>query len=155
MAAARPYEAIVIVNDRADVARLAGANGVHVGQDDLAPAAARRVVGRQGIVGISTHTIDQLDAALLEPVDYIAVGPVYGSSSKQTGYEAVGLALVREAARRARSRGVALVAIGGITLDRAEVVLDAGADSLAVIGDLLVTRHPEQRVREYLDRLAR
>jgi len=144
----------LIVNDRADIARLAGAAGVHVGQDDLPPDAARRIVGRERIVGLSTHTTAQVEAAVREPVNYIAIGPVFGTASKATGYDAVGLAMVQEAAARAHARGLQVVAIGGITLDRAAEVVHAGADAVAVISDLLRTGDPRARVREYLDRLA-
>jgi thiamine-phosphate pyrophosphorylase len=144
----------LIVNDRADVARLAGAAGVHVGQDDLSPSHVRRLLGPDRIVGISTHSIAQLDAAVQQPVDYVAVGPVFGTASKDTGYEPVGLRLVEEAAARARPRGLHVVAIGGITLERAVDVLRAGATSVAIIGDVLSTGDPRARVREYLDRLS-
>ena len=144
----------LVVNDRADVARLAGAAGVHVGQDDLSPRDARRLVGPQRIVGFSTHTIAQLDAAVREPVDYVAIGPVFGTASKATGYDAVGIAMVEEAAARAHAHGLQVVAIGGITLERAADVIHAGADSVAVISDLLSTGDPRARVREYLARLA-
>jgi thiamine-phosphate pyrophosphorylase len=157
MAMAVPYQAIVIVNDRADVARLCGATGVHVGQEDLAPADVRVTIGRTALVGLSTHTVEQVRNAILEPVDYIAVGPVFGTGTKETGYAPVGLELVREAAALARAAATAahqpprsIVAIGGITLDRARTVIDAGATSVAVISDLLVTGDPESRVREYL-----
>ena len=95
--------ASVIVNDRADVARLSGASGVHLGQDDLSPAEARRVTGAQSCIGLSTHTPVQVDAAILEPIDYFAVGPVYRTATKDTGYEAVGHDLIRYAAERART----------------------------------------------------
>jgi thiamine-phosphate pyrophosphorylase len=144
----------VIVNDRADIARLAGADGVHVGQDDLPPAAVRSLVGNEAIVGVSTHTVEQLDQAVLEPVSYVAIGPVFGTTTKATGYERVGLEMVVEAARRMRVRGLPLVAIGGITLETARSVVDAGAASVAVIGDLLVGGDPERRVREFLGRLS-
>jgi thiamine-phosphate pyrophosphorylase len=144
----------VVVNDRADVARLAGAAGVHVGQDDLAPEAVRRIVGPDRIIGLSTHTIAQLDAAVREPVDYLAIGPVFGTASKATGYDAVGLEMVTRAAERAHARGLPLVAIGGITSDNAADVIRAGADSVAVISDLIATGDPRARVREYLERLA-
>jgi len=147
--------ATFIVNDRADIARLAGADGVHVGQDDLTPVAVRRIVGDRAIVGVSTHTVEQLDAALREPViSYVAIGPVFGTPTKDTGYAALGLSRVRDAAARATAAGVPLVAIGGITLDRAADVIGAGAASVAVIGDLLATGDPEGRVRDYLSRLA-
>jgi thiamine-phosphate pyrophosphorylase len=154
VAVARPLSALVVVNDRADIARLAGAGGVHVGQDDLAPGAARSLVGPGGIVGISTHSIAQIDRALEEPVDYVAVGPVFGTASKDTGYDAVGLTLVEAAAARARPRGLQVVAIGGITIDRAADVIRAGATSVAIISDLLSTGDPRARVCQYLDKLA-
>jgi thiamine-phosphate pyrophosphorylase len=148
-------EAQVIVNDRADIARLAGAAGVHVGQDDLSPTEVRSVLGDRVVVGWSTHTTTQLDAALSQPISYVAIGPVFATTTKSTGYDALGLARVADAAVRAAQRGMPLVAIGGITLDRAEAVLSQGAASVAVIGDLLVSGDPEARVRAYLSRLSR
>jgi thiamine-phosphate pyrophosphorylase len=144
---------ILIVNDRADVARLAGADGVHVGQDDLTPPAVRSIVGEAFVVGLSTHTAAQVDAGVREPVSYVAVGPVFGTTTKDSGYTAIGLPHVRAAACAVRSAGLPLVAIGGITLERARGVIDAGAASVAVIGDLLATGDPEVRVREYVRRL--
>jgi thiamine-phosphate pyrophosphorylase len=152
VAAVGPHDASIIINDRVDIARLAGAAGVHVGQDDLPPAAARRLLGDDAIVGFSTHTVHQIDAARREPVSYIAVGPVFGSASKDTGYDAVGLALVSAAARLAGDLPV--VAIGGITLDNASSVMAAGAASVAIIGDLLAGRDPERRTRAFLQSLA-
>jgi thiamine-phosphate pyrophosphorylase len=148
---AQPYGTTVIVNDRADVARLAGAGGVHVGQDDLAPAAARTIAGAHAIVGYSTHSVAQVDAALSEPIDYIAVGPVFGTRTKATGYEAVGLDLVAAAARRAQGRPI--VAIGGITIETAPSVIAAGAAGVAVISDLLTGDNPSGQVAAYLRRL--
>lgn len=153
VAMARPAGAVVLVNDRADLARLSGASGVHLGQTDIPPAAARRLVGEQAVVGLSTHTLDQARAALVAPVDYVAIGPVFGTTTKATGYAAVGLELVgRVAAAAGPSKPV--VAIGGVTLGRARSVLDAGASAVAVISDLLATGDPEARVREYLQALA-
>lgn len=143
--------AIVIVNDRADIARLSGAAGVHIGQDDLAPAQARAVLGPNAIVGLSTHTAEQVDRALREPIDYLAVGPIFGTGTKATGYEPVGVEAVREAAVKASARHVPVVAIGGITLERSRSVLEAGAGSVAVISDLLRGGDPAARVREFLD----
>jgi len=143
----------VVVNDRADLATLSGADGVHVGQDDLAPADVRRIVGGESVVGLSTHTSEQLARAIEMPVSYVAIGPVFETATKQTGYDAVGLAMVRTAAATAARRGLPLVAIGGITLARARSVVDAGAASVAVIGDLLAGGDPERRVREYLETL--
>lgn len=147
---ARAYEAGVIVNDRVDLARLSGAAGAHVGQDDLPVEAARRILGPDAIVGVSTHGVGQIAAALSTPATYLAVGPVFGTTTKDTGYEAVGLALVRAAVEAAGARPV--VAIGGITLERAADVWRAGAASVAVISDLLVG-DPAARVASY-NRLA-
>ena len=155
IALARESGAKVIVNDRADIARLSGAYGVHVGQDDLPPSAARIVVGPDTVIGLSTHTPDQLAGALAEPANYLAIGPVFETRTKATGYAAVGLEAVRSAARVARTHGLPLVAIGGITLDRIDDVFEAGATSVAVISDMLVTSDPAARVRAYLERLAR
>lgn len=149
--AAGPHGASIIVNDRADLALLAGAAGVHLGQDDLPPAAARRLLGPDAIIGCSTHTVAQIEAARGEPASYIAVGPVFGTPTKDTGYDAVGLALVEEAARRSRGRPV--VAIGGITLARVPEVIAAGASSVAVITDLLAGGDPAARVAAYLKAL--
>lgn len=149
---AQAYGAAVIVNDRADLARMSGAAGVHVGQDDLPPSAVRRIVGETAIVGYSTHDVRQLEAASQEPLTYVAVGPVFGTRTKETGYAAVGLDLVRTAQALARDRPV--VAIGGITLEAAPAVIAAGAACVAVIGDLL-TGDPRARVAAYIDRLDR
>lgn len=150
VALARRVDAMVIVNDRADIARLSGAHGVHVGQEDLPPRAVRTVIGADAVVGMSTHTVEQLERALDEPVSYVAIGPVFGTMTKNTGYEALGLERVADAARRASGRTLPLVAIGGITLERAASVIAAGAASVAVIGDLLSTADPEGRTRNFL-----
>ena len=162
-AIAHPAGAVVVVNDRVDIARIAGADGVHVGQDDLTPAAARKLIGPAAILGLSTHTESQIDAALSQPVTYVAVGPIFGTVTKATGYTAVGLDRVRYAADaiqagRAGGAGTAspyeLVAIGGITLDRAAAAIEAGATAVAVITDLIAGGDPEGRVRAYLARLS-
>jgi thiamine-phosphate pyrophosphorylase len=142
----------VVVNDRADIARMSQAAGVHVGQDDLSPRDARAIVGPEAIVGYSTHTIEQVRAARSEPVSYIAVGPVFGTSTKDTGYQAVGLDLVSAAADAAGP--IPIVAIGGIKLENARSVLDAGAAAVAVISDLLTTGDPRGRIAAYLQALA-
>lgn len=143
------FQARVIVNDRADIARLAGAAGVHVGQDDLDVDAVFRIAGMESIVGVSTHDTAQIDAALAGRATYVAVGPVFGSTTKDTGYGARGLDLVRYAA----GRGKPVVAIGGITLARARDVVAAGADAVAVIGDLAGS-DPETRARLYVSAVA-
>ena len=147
VALADDYEAVVIVNDRVDVARLSGADGVHVGQEDLPPAVAREQLGPGAIVGYSTHSVAQVEAALRKPISYLAVGPVFGTSTKDTGYSAVGLELVSAAARLAGSTPV--VAIGGVTLANAATAIGAGASAVAVISDLLVG-DPVERVKAYL-----
>jgi thiamine-phosphate pyrophosphorylase len=150
VARAHSAEATLIVNDRADVAAMAGADGVHVGQEDLGVAAVRLVLGSGAIVGISTHDTAQIAAAANTDATYIAVGPIYATSTKDTGYSARGLDLVRAAART----GKPVVAIGGITLERAPEVIGAGAASVAVISDLL-RDDPATMVRRYRECLAR
>lgn len=152
VARAHKVGATVIVNDRADIAKLSAADGVHVGQDDLDPASVRSILGGSAIIGISTHSPDQVRAAAKMPVNYIAVGPIFGTSTKNTGHRDVGAAFVSDAADILRHANCAapIVAIGGITLERALGVIRAGAASVAVISDLLSTADPEGRVREYL-----
>jgi len=147
---ARQVDGRVIINDRADIAVLSGAAGVHVGQDDLSVEDVRRIVGADAIVGLSTHTHAQLEEALSQPISYVAVGPVFGTSTKATGYEAVGLQIIRDAYAVASPKGMPVVAIGGITLDRVKSVWDAGAASAAVISDLLVD-DPVARVARFVD----
>jgi thiamine-phosphate pyrophosphorylase len=144
--------ALVIVNDRADIASLASAAGVHVGQDDLSVAEVRAIVGESAVVGLSTHTGSQLSEAFRQPLapGYVAIGPVYGTATKDTGFEPLGLERVTAAAAAATVHGLPLVAIGGITLARAAAVIDAGAQSVAVISDLLSTHDPAARVRQFL-----
>jgi thiamine-phosphate pyrophosphorylase len=141
----------VIVNDRADIAALSGADGVHVGQEDLSVEDARHVVGASAVVGLSTHTPAQVDAALATSATYVAVGPVFGTLTKKTGYDARGLELVRYAS----GKGKPVVAIGGITLARAPEVIAAGAWAVALITDLLATGDVEQRAREYVTAFGR
>ncbi len=149
VASARPYDASVIINDRVDVARLSGAAGVHLGQEDLPATAARQQLGAQSIVGLSTHTVEQIEDARREPISYVAVGPIFGTATKDTGYDAVGLELVKQAVARVGA-GLPVVAIGGITLERVRLVTDAGATSVAVISDLLTGGSPMKRVQQYL-----
>ena len=149
----RATSGVFIVNDRPDLARMAGASGVHVGQDDLGPADARAIVGPDAIVGISTHTDEQVGQALQLPVDYLAIGPVFETRTKgPTSDVAVGLPGVRRASERARSAGLTAVGIGGITLATARDVIAAGASSVAVISDL-VAGDPAARVRAWQEAL--
>jgi thiamine-phosphate pyrophosphorylase len=154
---ARPVGVHIIINDRVDVAAMAAADGAHVGQDDLPPRQVREMLGPSGLVGLSTYTDVQLTAGLAEPVSYLAVGPVFTTGTKETGYAAGGLDLVRRAARilaghatQIRATRMPLVAIGGITLEHAADVIRAGADSVAVVSDLLSTGDPAGRVRDFL-----
>jgi thiamine-phosphate pyrophosphorylase len=128
----RDAGAQLIVNDRADVAAILDA-GLHIGQDDLAPEVARGVIGT-ALLGLSTNGVEQMRAAAREPVDYVALGPIFATSSKPDADAAVGLAVLR-ACRALTARP--LVAIGGITLENAAQVLEAGADSVCVIRGLL------------------
>jgi thiamine-phosphate pyrophosphorylase len=146
VASASAHDAAVIVNDRADIARLSGAAGVHVGQDDLLVDDVRIIAGGAMIVGLSTHDEPQVDAALVSDATYLAVGPIFGTETKETGYTARGLELVRYAA----GRGKPVVAIGGITLERAALVIAAGATGVAVISDLLTGGDPQARTRQFV-----
>ena len=139
----------LIVNDRADLTALSGAHGLHVGQDDLTPLDARAVIGASPILGLSTHTQDQWERAVTEAISYLAIGPVFGTGTKQTGYAAIGLDTVRRASLAASGHGLPTVAIGGITLDNAASVIEAGAASVAVISDL-VKGDPEARARAFV-----
>src|SRR5579862_3527887 len=145
----RENGAALIVNDRADFALLLEA-GLHVGQDDLSPRDARRLMGSGPVIGFSSHNPAQLCAAGGEPVDYVALGPVFQTASKRNPDPVVGV----EEVNRCRSLlDRPLVAIGGITLANARDVLDAGADSVAVIGGLLpeaaTARSLRQRMEEW------
>jgi thiamine-phosphate pyrophosphorylase len=137
----------VIVNDRPDIAAMVGAGGVHVGQDDLPVEAARRICGASCWVGVSTHNLEQLQAADLTSADYISVGPVFPTATKEHPDPVIGLDFLRAARQRSRK---SLVAIGGITVESAGEVFRAGADSVAVIRDLLAAPDPAARAAEYL-----
>lgn len=143
-------EVTFFVNDRPDVAFLEGASGVHVGQEDLAVEQARGVVGQNKLVGISTHNLEQFKQAAASSADYIAVGPVYGTSTKANPGPVVGLEFLRQV-RQLTDKPV--VAIGGITLGRAAAVIEAGADSAAVISGILSATDPAERARQYIDTL--
>jgi thiamine-phosphate pyrophosphorylase len=142
-----PQNVRIIINDRPDIASIAIAAGVHVGQEDLPVEAARQICPRPQWVGISTHNLEQLRAADRTSADYIAVGPIYPTATKENPDPVVGLELIRVARKLTRKP---LVAIGGITIKSAGEVFRAGADSVAVISDLLNAPDPAQRAREYL-----
>jgi thiamine-phosphate pyrophosphorylase len=134
----------LIMNDRADLCLAAGFDGLHVGQEDLSPESARRVIGPKLWLGVSTHNPEQLREADLTTADYLATGPVFATSSKERPDPVVGLEGVRRARELTRKP---LVAIGGITRANARSVLDAGADAVAVISDLL--RGPRKSAEEF------
>ena len=141
----------VVVNDRPDVALLSGADGVHLGQDDLSAGSARKLLGPGAVIGLSTHAARELRAARSEPVDYLAIGPVFETATKADAAPVVSLSGVREARRLYDGP---LVAIGGINARRIGAVLDAGADAVAVCSALSASTAPELagRAQELLAR---
>jgi thiamine-phosphate pyrophosphorylase len=142
----------LVVNDRPDVAAIVSAGGVHVGQEDLPVEEARRICGSSLWVGVSTHNLEQVHEAALTSADYIAVGPIFSTATKANLDPVVGVGLLKEARRLTEKP---LVAIGGVSVGRAEELYRAGADSLAVISDLLQAPDPALRAREYLEIAAR
>jgi thiamine-phosphate pyrophosphorylase len=145
-----PCGVTFFVNDRPDVAFLSGANGVHVGQEDLDVEQARSVVGKEKLVGVSTHNLEQFERAAAGSADYIAVGPVYSTSSKANPDPVIGVDFIRKV------RGLTqkpIVAIGGITLERAAEVIEAGADSAAVISGILSAPDLTERAKQYIKTL--
>jgi thiamine-phosphate pyrophosphorylase len=142
----------VIVNDRPDIAAMTGAGGVHVGQEDLPVEEVRKIVGPQRWVGVSTHNIEQFRVATSTSADYIAVGPIFSTLTKANPDPVVGVEFLRTARQLTRKP---LVAIGGITIESAESVFRAGADSVAVVSDLLQAPDPAKHAQEYLEIAAR
>jgi thiamine-phosphate pyrophosphorylase len=141
-------DSCLILNDRVPLVLSAAYDGVHVGQEDLSPVEARGVLGSQMVVGVSTHSESQLLEAAVSPVDYVAIGPVFATSSKRVPDPVVGLEGVR-AARAITDKP--LVAIGGITRSNCAAVIEAGADSVAVISDLI--QNPGKMVEEFFAHL--
>jgi len=137
----------VIINDRADIAVLAAAAGVHVGQDDLPVESARSICGPQALVGVSTHNLGQFRAAIATSADYLAIGPIFPTTTKQNPDPVIGLDFIRRA-RQLTAKP--LVAIGGITAERAADVYAAGADSIAVAADLASAPDLASRIASYL-----
>lgn len=132
---ARPKGAKIIINDRADIALALKADGVHLGQDDLPPSEARKILGERALIGFSTHNLEQIEKARAYPVDYIAIGPVFGTTTKENPDPATGIEMIKRA--REIIGELPLVAIGGITSENFREVLSAGADCVAIIGDLI------------------
>lgn len=142
-----PQGVTFVVNDRADVALAAEASGVHIGQEDLAAESARSVIGEGKLLGVSTHNLEQFRTAAATSADYVAVGPVFSTSTKANPDPVVGIELIRQV-RSLTDKPI--VAIGGITLERTAEVIQAGADSVAVISDILGAPDPGQRAGQYL-----
>ena len=138
------------VNDRPDIAYLAQADGVHVGQDDLSVEQARSIVGPDRWVGVSTHNREQFVQAAATSADYVAIGPIFATTSKANPDPVVGLDLLRDLRPLTKKP---IVAIGGIRLEHAAEVIEAGADSVAVISDILKAPNPAQRARQFIHRL--
>lgn len=132
---ARKNGALIIINDRVDIALALKADGVHLGQDDMPPAEARKLLGDKAIIGFSTHNLEQVKAAMRLPIDYIAFGPVFSTATKINHDPTVGLDLLREVRRTIGD--FPLVAIGGIDADNFKDVLDAGADSVAIVSAII------------------
>ena len=143
-------DAKFFVNDRPDIAALAGASGVHLGQEDLSPEDGRAVLGLNRLLGISTHNRAQFEAAIATSADYVAIGPIFETESKVNPDPVVGTALLKELRPLTEKP---IVAIGGITLERAGEVIQAGADSAAVISDILRANDPVVRASQFLEAL--
>jgi thiamine-phosphate pyrophosphorylase len=143
----REAGATFIVNDRSDIAFACNADGVHLGQDDLPLAAARKLLGPDKIIGISTHDLDQARSAELNGADYIGFGPIFGSTTKDTGYSARGLEMLREIRAAVK---LPIVAIGGITENNVAEVWKSGADAAAIISDLMGAEDVEEKVKRTL-----
>lgn len=132
---ARQYAVKIIINDRVDIALALKADGIHLGQDDLPPEQARKILGERAIIGYSTHDLEQAFEASKMPIDYLAIGPVFATNTKENPDAVVGIEGVKKV--RQNIGDFPLVAIGGITLENFAEVLEAGADSVAVISSLI------------------
>jgi thiamine-phosphate pyrophosphorylase len=141
----------IIINDRVDIALAIKASGVHLGQDDLPPEAARRLLGREVIIGFSTHNLYQARLAVKMPIDYIAIGPIFPTSTKPASEPPVGLEGLRQV-RQAVGK-IPLVAIGGITAETSQDVLKAGADAIAVISDIWASSAQVSQTEHLLHRI--
>jgi thiamine-phosphate pyrophosphorylase len=149
--AARQHGANFFVNDRPDLAYLSGAHGVHVGQDDLSVEQAQAIIGQDHWVGVSTHNPQQFQQAVATSADYVAIGPIFATTSKANPDPVVGTDMIR---RLRPLTAKPIVAIGGIRLENAAEVIEAGADSVAVISDILAAADPAARAAHFLQRLA-
>jgi thiamine-phosphate pyrophosphorylase len=147
---ARKAGASFFVNDRPDLSYLAGADGVHVGQDDLSVDQARAIVGQDRWVGVSTHNQKQFERAVASSADYVAIGPIFATASKANPDPVVGTELLR---RLRPLTDKPIVAIGGMRLESVPEVMEAGANCVAVISDILAAADPAARAKQYLQRL--
>lgn len=145
---ANRHGACLLVNDRIDLAMLSGAAGVHLGQDDVPVSRAREVLGKEAIIGLSTHTLEQFHKACHEPVDYIAVGPIFPTRSKENSEGVLGLSFLE---RVRRSSDLPLVGIGGVNPERARQIWQLGVESVAVLSDIVQHVSPRRRLQEYLE----
>ena len=148
--AAREVGVKFIVNDRVDIALALGADGVHLGQEDLPPESARQLLGSEAIIGLSTHNLEQARIATTQPVDYIAIGPIFSTSTKDKPDPEVGLGVLRQV--REVVGTTPLVAIGGISSANGAEIIDSGADAIAVISDLWTESNPAITYSKWLHR---
>lgn len=139
---------LFIVNDRVDIALASQADGVHLGQEDLPLGVARKLIGREKIIGISTHDLSQAEEAERGGADYIGFGPIFGTTTKNTGYSPRGLAMLREIRKAVK---IPIVAIGGITENNVTQVWEAGADAAAMISALMGAEDVAEKVRRILN----
>ncbi len=139
---------IFIMNDRVDIAYLLDIDGIHLGQDDLPVAEARKLLGNEAIIGLSTHNEKQLLNALKEEVDYIAIGPIYSTRTKITNNIPLGLNFLK-AVRKLTDK--TLVAIGGINIDRAKEIWSVGIDAVAVVSDIMTSANIPAIINEYIE----
>ena len=147
---ARSQNVKIIINDRVDIALALSADGVHLGQDDLPPENARKILGGEAVIGFSTHNLKQAIEAVKLPIDYLAIGPVFATHTKENPDEVVEIEIVKKV--RTAIGDFPLVAIGGINSSNFQSVLDAGADSVAIVGGLL--SEPDkiaEKMREFLN----
>ncbi|MDO8446616.1 MAG: thiamine phosphate synthase [Deltaproteobacteria bacterium] len=144
----RTAGAILIVNDRADIALLSDADGVHLGQDDLPISEARKILGKEKMIGISTHSLEQAVKAEQEGADYIGFGPVFGTKTKADAEGAKGLRALLEVKQRV---SIPVVAIGGINLENMGEVIDAGPDGAAVISAIIKAENIEDATRKFVE----
>jgi thiamine-phosphate pyrophosphorylase len=145
-----PLDIPLLINDRVDVALAVEADGVHIGQDDMSPADARLLLGRTAIIGLSIKTVEQAKAAPLEHLDYVAIGGVYGTTSKDNTATPIGISGLRAIVQavRARAKDFPICAIAGINVSNAADVIAAGADGVAVISALSLAPNPEKAAQD-------